>query len=226
MSNVFPHTIVGVLGGVIHPVLSRVQDDDTRLLPAYRMYIKVSTLIIGWICMFLLAMGDPAVALVYGVDWMGCAVFVKIAAFGVAVDHISSINMLMIKGRANLLLGLEIVKKSASVAMLNAATISVEASCWASVIYIHIAIYINSYFVGKITGLTWWKQQKDYMPYVIWAAWFCSLTEWLYVLQLAVGGGSAFLLYFGGLHLWRDAAYLELYRMLRQRLGDRWLPAL
>ena len=192
---------MGVLGGVIHPVLSRVQDNDTRLLPAYRMYIKVSTLIIGWICMFLLAMGDPAVVLVYGVDWMGCAVFVKIAAFGVAM-------------------------------LLNAATISVEAICWASVIYIHTAIYINSYFVGKITGLTWWKQQKDYMPYVIWAAcscvpaWFCTLTEWHYVLQLAVGGCSAFFLYFGGLHLWRDAAYLELYRMLRQRLGDRWLSSL
>lgn len=235
MTNVFPLTIVGVLGGVIYPVLSRVQDDDTRLLPAYRMYIKVSTLIIGWICMFLLAMGDPAVALVYGVDWMGCAVFVKIAAFGVAVDHISSINinLLMIKGRANLLLGLEIVKKSVSVVMLlYAATISVEAICWASVIYIHIAIYINSYFVGKITGLTWWKQQKDYMPYVIWAAcscvpaWFCTLTEWHYVLQLVVGGGSAFLLYFGGLHLRRDAAYVELYRMLRQKLGDKWLPSI
>lgn len=235
MTNVFPLTIVGVLGGVIYPVLSRVQDDDTRLLPAYRMYIRVSTLVIGWICMFLLAMGDPAVKLVYGVDWMGCAVFVKIAAFGVAVDHISTINinMLMIKGRANLLLGLEIVKKSVSVAMLlYAATVSVEAICWASVIYIHIAIYINTYFVGKITGLTWWKQQKDYLPYVIWAAcscvpaWFCTLTEWHYVLQLAVGGFSAFFLYFGGLHLRRDAAYVELYRMLRQKLGNKWLPSM
>ena len=230
-----PLTITGVLREVSYPVLSTVQDDNERLIPAYRMYIKVSTLIIAWICMCFLSMGTPAVELIYGENWLGCAVFVKIVALGVAVDHISPINLsfLMVKGKANLLFWLEIVKKTVSVSLLiGAATISVEAICWASVIYTHVAIGFNTYFVGKMTGLTWWKQQKDFMPYVVWAAiscvpaWLCSMTEWNCVLQLAVGGSSAFLLYFGGLHTIHDSAYVELYNMLRQKLGNRWLPQL
>lgn len=228
VTNVFPVTLTNVLNGVMYPVLSTVQDDSERLLTAYRMYIKVSTLVIAWICMYLLAMGEPVVKLLYGEDWLGCAVFVKIAAFGVAVDHISSINLnlLMVKGRASLILWMEVVKKSISVLMLlYAATISVEAICWASVLYIHVAIMINCYFVGRETGLTWWKQQKDFMPYVFGAAvscvpaWLCTLTDWHFVWQLVIGGLSAFVLYFGALHLLKDAAYLELYHLLRKKLG-------
>lgn len=235
VSQVFPQTILGVLGGVVYPVLSTVQDDEARLISAYRMYIKVSTLVIAWISMCVLSMGDPIIALLYGPKWMGCVIYVKIASLYIVVDHICPINLnlLMVKGKANLILGLEIVKKSISIAMLlYAATISVEAICWATVIYVQVAIFINTYFVGKVIGLGWWKQQKDYMPYVIYAAiscapaWLCTLTDWHFVLQLVVGGSSAFLLYFGGLHLLCDSAYKELYSMLRQKSVGRWLPPL
>ena len=233
--KVLPQTISSVLEGVIYPVLSTIQDEKERLVAAYSMYIKMSTLIIAWVCMCLLAMGEPTIELMYGENWLGCVIYVKLAALWIAVDHISPINLslMMVKGKANLIFALEIVKKSISVVLLIfAATISVEAICWATVIYVQIAILINTYFVGKMTGLTWWRQQKDYMPYVIWAAvscvpaWLCSLTEWHCILQLAVGGCSAFVIYFGGLHLLRDSAYAGLYNMLRQRLGNRWLPAL
>lgn len=235
ITNMLPLTIGGVLSNTMYPVLATIQDDDERLTNAYRMYIKTSTIIIAWICMCLLAMGEPTVELMYGQKWLGCAVFVKIAALGVAVDHLSGINLslLSIKGRSDLMLWLDIVKKTISITLLiYAATISVVAICWASVIYIHIAIFINCYFTGKILGLTWWKQQKDYMPYVFWAAaccvpaWFCTQTDWHILLQLAVGGFSSFILYFGGLHLRKDEAYAELYKILRNNKLFKWLPAI
>ena len=235
ITNVLPLTISNVLSGVVYPVLSTVQEDNERLRQAYRMYIKTSTLIIAWICMFLLAMGEPAVELMYGENWLGCAVFVKIAAFGVAVDHICGINLslLTVKGRSDLILGLEVIKKSVSIVMLlYAATISVEAICWASVIYIYIAIVINCYYTGRILGLTWWKQQRDYMPYVFGAAlscvpaWLCTHTDWHIFLQLMVGGASSVLLYFGALHIMREHAYVELYRTLQSNRLFRWLPSI
>ena len=234
ITNMIPLTLNGVLGGITYPILSAIQHDDEKLTKAYRMYIRTSTLIIGWVCMLLLAMGTPAVELMYGRNWLGCVIFVKIAALGVAVDHISSINLnlLMVKGRSDLFLRLEIIKNTVSLAMMfYAATISVEAICWASVIYIHLAIFINTYYTGKLIGLTWWKQQKDYLPYVFLAAatcvpaWLCTLTSWHILLQLIVGGSSAFVLYFGVLHLLKEEAYMELYRTLQGSKLGRWLPA-
>ena len=185
--------------------------------------------------MCLLAMGEPAVSLMYGENWLGCVIFVQIAALGVAVDHICAINLnlLMVKGRSDLFLRLEVIKKSISLAMLfYAATISVEAICWASVIYTHLAIVINTYYTGKLLGLTWWKQQKDYMPYVIWAAvscmpaWLIAQTEWPALVQLFLGGLSAFIMYFGALHWLREVAYSELYNTVRASKWGKWLPAL
>ena len=235
ITNVLPLTINGILGSITYPILSTIQNDDERLKQAYRLYIKTSTLVIAWICMCMLAMGEPAVRLMYGEKWLGCVIFVQIEALGAAVDHICAINLnlLMVKGRSDLFLRLEIIKKSISLAMLfYAATISVEAICWASVIYIHLAIVINTYYTGKILGLTWRVQQKDYMPYVIHAAiacipaWMISQTEWHAFPQLALGGTCSFVLYFGTLHLLRETAYVELYSTLRGNRWFRWLPAL
>lgn len=235
VTQMLPQTITGVLSGIVYPILATIQNDDEKLRQAYRLYIKTSTLVIAWICMCLLAMGEPVVRLLYGETWMGCVIFVQIYALSVVVDHISpiNINLFMVKGKASMMLGLEIVKKTISIAIvLYTATISVEAMCWASVIYAQIAIFLNCYFSGKIIGLTWWKQQKDYMPYVLLAAltcvpaWLCTMTEWHIIAQLAVGGSSAFVLYFGTLHLLRDSAYKELYNILRNNKLFKWLPAI
>ena len=56
-------------------------------------------------------------------------------------------------------------------------------------------------------------------------AWLCTLTDWHILLQLIVGGSSAFVLYFGLLHLFREEAYMELYRALQGSKWGRWLPS-
>lgn len=230
-----PSTLNGILSGVTYPILAAIQNDDARLSHAYRMYIKTSTLIIAWVSFATMALSKPAVTLLYGERWLGCSVFMQIVALGVAVDHICGINLnlLMVKGRSDLFLRLEIIKKSISLAMLfYAATISVEAICWASVIYTHLAIFVNTYYTGKLLGFTWWKQQKDYMPYVIWAAvscipaWFIAQTEWSAFVQLLLGGLSSFILYFGVLHWLREDAYAELYNTVRSSKWGNWLPTI
>lgn len=233
LGRTLPMTLQGVLGNVMYPVLSTVQNDNERLVSAYRKYIKACSLIISWFTVWTIAMAEPAVKLMYGVNWMGCVIFVQIIAFRMTYSYINTINvsLLMVKGKAGLLLGLEIVKKSISVlTVLLAASISVEAICWGSAIVAYIALLINSYFVGKECGLTSWRQQKDFLPYIAWAAiscvpaWLCTMTDLPAFLQLLIGGCTAFLLYFGGLHLFRDSIYVELYQMARRRLGNRWLP--
>ena len=116
--------------------------------------------------------------------------------------------------------------------LFYAATISVEAICWASAIYSQIAIFINTYYTGKILGLTWWKQQKDYLPYFLRAAlactpaWLLTQTDLHIFIQLAAEGTSAFFLYFGSLHLVKEASYVELYNTVRNNRWGRWLPAI
>ena len=235
LAYLVPQTISGILGSVSYPVLSTIQNDDERLFQAYRKYIRISTLVIAFLSVLLASICYPAIELLYGANWVECAIFLQILTISGSTDHICviNLNLLMVKGRSDLFLRLEIIKKSLSLMMLfYAATISVEAICWASAIYSQIAIFINTYYTGKILGLTWWKQQKDYLPYFAQAALACipayllTTTGWPAFVQVTLGGASAFILYFGSLHLRREESYVELYNTLRQNKWGRWLPSL
>lgn len=235
LALVIPETLNGIIGSVVYPVLAPLQNDDEKLTRVYRSYIKISTLVLAWCCMLMVALANPFVLICYGENWLPCTVLIQIIAFGAATDHICSINLnlLIVKGRSDLFLRLEIIKKSISLAMmLYAATISVEAICWAITLYIQVAIIINTYYTGKLLGLTWWAQQKDYLPYVLLSAvacvpaWLCTQSSMPAFLQLLLGGCSAFILYFGYLHLRKDEAYVTLYRTARESKWGSWLPAL
>lgn len=233
-AHLAPDTICGILGSVIYPVLCTVQNDNERLTSAYRKYMRITTLGVAWCTMVLIAMADPIVELLYGTDWLPCVPYLQIIAAGWAATHMSTINLnlLMVKGRSDLFLRLEIIKKTVSIAMLlYAATISVEAICWAGAIYCHMAVAFNAYFTGKILGLTWWVQQKDYLPYFLLASiaslpgFLCTHTALPIIAQLAIGGFSSIILYFTPLHLLKECAYAEIYNTVKAtRWGNKLLP--
>ena len=238
-----PETIGCMLDSVSYPILATVQNDDERLLVAYRKYICVCTMALTWGCLLLCALAKPLVLLMFGEKWLLCVPFVQVVSLSSAFHHVSvvNLNLLKVKGRSDLFLRLEIIKRVLSIGMiLYAASISVLAICWICVIYTQIGIFINSYYTGKIIKLTWWQQQKDYLPYALLAAittlpaWLCAyapvafwfpvaegapLSAALYygavVAQVGVGGLLSAGLYFGILHWRRDAAYMELLRCVR-----------
>lgn len=243
VAAIVPNTVGGMLDSVSYPILSTVQNDDARLVFAYRKYICVSTLVLAWGSLLLCAMAEPLVRVMYGATWLLCVPFLQVATLNYALNHVSiiNLNLLKVKGRSDLFLRLEIIKRVISIGMiLYAATISVLAICWATVIYTQIAIFINCYYTGKIIKLTWWQQQKDYVPYVLWAAlsavpaWgICSVSTetwcsvlcggeyhaWVYGVvifaQIVLSVLSSLVLYFGTLQWRRDAAYIELLRCLQ-----------
>lgn len=245
LSYLLPRTLGAMVDSVTYPILATVQNDETRLLNAYRKYICTCTLVLAWLSLIVCAMAEPLVRIMYGELWLGCVTFVQILSLSHGVNHISviNLNLLKVKGRSDLFLRLEIIKRVISIGMLlYAASISVEAICWMVVIYTQIAIFINCYYTGKIVKLTWWQQQKDYLPYVLWAAvsvipaWLiaCLTPDMLFpadlvaktgmvgyysflAVQLCVGVGFSLTLYLGVLALMKDSALIELLRCVAER---------
>lgn len=241
---VVPGTINGMLSSITYPILATIQNDDTRLAGVYRLYIRITSLVIIWGVFLMASLAVPYVRIMYGDTWLGCVPYLQILAFTFAFEHISSINLnlIKVKGRADIILRLEILKKTLSVAMVLAgATISVAAICWASVIYSQIALFINCWYTGKIINLTWWRQQKDYWPYVL-LAWLSCFPAYMFssfipvpdvdaagsrlsyffhygslVGILACGGIISALIYFGRLQLRRDRALIEIAKTLAHK---------
>lgn len=227
LSQTGPATINGVLESITYPILATIQNDDARLASAYRKYIKVSTLAIAWLCVMMATLAEPGVYIFYGEQWISCAIFIQILSFAYGFDHICTINLnlLKVKGKSGLMLKLEVVKKSISIAILiYAATISVEAICWGMVIYTQIAVFLNSLYTGKLIGLSWWQQQNDYLRYFILAllsavpGYYLTQCDMHALFQLILGAGVSAVIYFGILYLTKEEACMELFHEIKVRI--------
>lgn len=226
MGRLFPQMVTGIFGSVTYPILATLQDDKQRLTSVYRKYIKTASLPIAFGCTLIAALAEPFVELCLGNQWLPCTIFVQIISLAVMFDHVSSINLslLSVLGRSDILLGLEIVKKSILLVMiLYAATISVTAMCAVSLFYAQIAIFLNSYFTGKYLRLTWWMQLKDYWFYIIMSA-FAATPAFLLTLThlpgpvtLIIGSISATLLYLTLLVWKKDDTLVEFISLLEQQ---------
>ena len=51
--------------------------------------------------------------------------------------------------------------------LLLSASWGIMAMCWAMVIYTQIAIFINTYYTGKLFHLGYWEQLTDFFPYLV-----------------------------------------------------------
>ena len=168
--------MTSIVQRVTFPILSKIQDDDKRLASVYRDYIKISSLGIFFLLVFLASIAKPLVTLLLTDKWIDAVIYLQIFCYALMFDHISTINLnfLYVKGKTNLVLRLEVIKKVlAFIILIVSIPLGVLAICLSKVLYTQIAIFINTYYTGKLMNLGYVKQLKDYVPYFIMAHLAC-----------------------------------------------------
>jgi O-antigen/teichoic acid export membrane protein len=167
----FPsNNITGVLQRVTYPVLCKMQNNDTELSKAYRKFLKLSAFIIFPLMTGLSALSYPFILLLIGDDWIISAAMLQILCFALMwyPIHAININLLLVKGRSDLSLRLEILKKSLSIIILCVAIpLGIMALCYSRIITSLISLIINTYYTGKLINLGFVQQMKDLMPTII-----------------------------------------------------------
>jgi len=158
--NVFQST----LGRVIFPVLSSIQDDDVRLKAAYNKYLRVITSVVAPSMLMLAAVSEPLVLTLIGEKWLPCVPFLMLLSLGWMVDPIIlvNLNMIYVKGRSDVVLKLEVVKKLIAIAIV---VISVQFGviwlCVGRVVYGYIALALNLHACGPFIGMSFLQQMRE-----------------------------------------------------------------
>ena len=141
--------ITGILQRVTYPVLCSIQDDDERLRADYRKLLRMSAFIIFPLMSLLAGVSNPLVTLILGKKWVFTATLIIPLSFMMMWWPIHSINLslLQVKGRSDLFLKLEVIKKIIGVSVL---IISIQFGllfmCYASIITSIICLIINIYY--------------------------------------------------------------------------------
>ena len=221
-NTIFSSNLTTVVQRVSYPVLSSIQEESERLREAYRKVIK-TTMLISFACMLgLAAVAKPLILILIGAKWLPAVYFLQIICFAGMLYplHAINLNILQVKGRSDLFLKLEIIKKIIAVGpIMIGIYCGIEYMLWGSVVSSFIAYFLNSYYSAGLIDYPTIDQLKDILPTfltsltVAFIMWCVSLLDWsVYLLlpvQLVLGILLAFLIY----EKIKLPEYLELKRL-------------
>ena len=194
-----------VLQSVTFPVLSKMQNDDEFLKHNYRRILKTSAFVIFPIMMLLAGLSRPLIIIMITKKWEACIILLQIFCFSSMwyPIHAINLNLLMVKGRSDWFLKLEIIKKIYGIIILaSTLPFGLVVFCLGRILSSFIGLIVNTYYTGKLINCGFFIQMNDLAPiFILSLATFLiswGITQiipnlWL---QLIIGGiaGSAFYL--------------------------------
>lgn len=164
----FPSSnVTGIMQRVTYPVLCSIKDENARLANIYRRLLRVSAFIIFPLMMGVAAVAHPLVLVLLKEQWLFCATLLPILCFSMMWYPVHSINLnlLQVKGRSDLFLRLEIIKKVLGVLVLCITLpMGLIAMCTGSVFSSVLCLVINTHYTGKLINVGFLVQVKDLLP--------------------------------------------------------------
>ena len=225
----FPANVTtDILVSVNYPILARLQDDNAKLVNAYRKMLTVPLFALYPILVGMAVLGEPFIGLLLGEKWLPCVPFLQIIAIGAMFTPLThvNLNLLYVKGRTDLVLKLEIIKKTIAFSIVfltipfGIIWMLVGKSC-----YDFIAFSINCHYTGKILGYGWKKQMKEILPIilkslimgaVVFAATFAIKGWWAKIL---IGVPCGMVVYFVIAIVTKDSLLTEIWNIAKEKLG-------
>lgn len=169
----FPSSnLTGIIQRVTFPVLCSIQDDTERLCVIYRKFLRMTAFVIFPLMIGLAAVAHPFIMLFLNEQWEPAVTLLQILCFGMMwyPIHAINLNLLLVQGRSDLFLRLEIIKKFIGIAVLLATIpFGMTTICWGLVGYSLIALVINTYYTGRIIHIGFFDQLYDLMPTLLYS---------------------------------------------------------
>ncbi|MDE7134576.1 MAG: polysaccharide biosynthesis C-terminal domain-containing protein, partial [Rikenellaceae bacterium] len=207
-------------------IFSSIQNETERLNRAYSKYIQFASAIVFPVMIGLIVLARPGVVVLHTDKWLPSVPLLQILALAWMLDHLSQINLnvLYVKGRSDLALRLEIIKKSIATALLiGSMFFGIYAIGWSRAVSRIIAVSLNTHYTRRLIGISRKEQFKDFMPYLLLAVAMGGCIHLVQlaiesdVLKLAVGLPFGVTCYVMLLYLFRPAFFKEFISLIKRR---------
>ena len=218
--------IPSILQRVTFPVLSAIQDDTLRLQNSYRRLLKLSAFIVFPLMMGLAAIASPLIRVILTAKWDGCVLYLQILCFALMLYpiHAINLNLLQVKGRSDLFLRLEIIKKIIGVVILIITIpLGITAMCLGMVFSSIICLIVNTYYTSRFIDVGLLTQLKDLriilINSLVMGGGIYILISFIDIegLKLVMGIVIGFLLYFIGSFYFSKAELQEVISLIKKK---------
>jgi O-antigen/teichoic acid export membrane protein len=159
--------INAIISRVSYPILSIIQSDIPRLKNNYRKLIRTIMFITFILMMGMAAVAEPLIHTLIGAKWEPAIIYLQMLCFvGMMYPlHALNLNMLLVLGRSDLLLKLEVIKKIIAIpTIVIGVFFGIKMMIVGMIVNTLIAYYLNSYWSGVKIGYSFKHQVKDILP--------------------------------------------------------------
>lgn len=163
-------TFGSILNKVTFPLFAEIKNDDVRLRSIYSKIMKMVIFITAPILIIMAVLAEPLFRFLFTEKWLPAVPYFQIlCANGILYPlHSYNLNILKVKGRSDLFLNLEIVKKVLMViVLLISFPFGIYGLLYGQVIFSILAYAINTYYSGKFINYGIGAQIKDITPALI-----------------------------------------------------------
>lgn len=169
LEEVASHAVSTSLQRVSYPVLSSMQKDENRLRSGFSKIIRTSTYINFPIMVFLAAIAGPLIGLIFGEKWLPSIPYFQILCFAGMLYplHAINLNILQVKGRSDLFLRLEIIKKAITtmiIVVVLLLRLGIIGLLWGSVLSSYVSYFINAFYSKRMISYSVKNQLSDILP--------------------------------------------------------------
>lgn len=162
-SDLLPNNLSGILGKVLFPVFSTLQDDEQRLERLYTKALTVTSAIIFSGNFFLMGLAYPLILNMISEKWLPCVPLLQILCIARLINHINAINgrVLIAKGFPGVFLKMTSVTLPLTlIIILISINFELIALAWGSVISSLTGTVYCCYVFKKYSGINPWKSLR------------------------------------------------------------------
>lgn len=159
-----------ILGSVTFPVLSKLNNDKDKLIAVYVKMIRCTSFLVFPLMIGMAAVAGPLVKLLLDPQWNGCIIMLQILCFALIWQPLSflQINLLKVIGRTDIILKLEIMKRSVGlITIFVSIPFGVIGMCWGFALFYIYSFTLNTFFTSKTLQISFKRQLKDIIPILL-----------------------------------------------------------
>lgn len=149
------------------PIFAEIQDDNKKLKLAYSKVIQVVFFATTPLLVFGMVLAEPLILVLLTEKWIKAVPFFQLLCISGLTYPLSSynLNILKVKGRSDLFLKVEIIKKVIQiVGVALVIPFGIMPLLWFQAIFALLAFGINSYYSGKMISLKLLDQLRSVAP--------------------------------------------------------------
>lgn len=231
LKDIFVNNISYSLAKVLYPTFAQIQDDDERLKSAYKRVMAHVFFIITPLLLFAMIFAEPMIRFLLTAKWLPMVPYFQLLCIVGILAPLQSYNgnILLIKGRSDLFLRLEYIKKGIFlIGIFVGLYFGIYGLLINQIIASITGLYINSYYSGRLIGYYPKEQLNDLLSVIIISLITTAATFIIYreltanfeipdIVSLVAGFITFFGLYFSMNHLFKTEVLVNIRSMIFKR---------